>query len=82
MTLIGSASFPGSCVALRSGGNCGREEGGSFLIWSDLDVVVPWVVLYGLLTPCFVASNRSVPDCSFFRRPHVSAVGSFFDVKF
>jgi len=28
-----------------------------------------------------VASNRSVPDCPFFRRPHVSAVWSFFDIK-
>jgi len=28
-----------------------------------------------------MAGNRSVPDCTFFRRPHVSAVRSFFDVK-
>jgi len=25
--------------------------------------------------------NRSVPDYPFFRKPHVSAVGSFFDIK-
>jgi len=81
MTLIRSATFSGSCIALRSGGNSGREEGGSFLIWYDLDVVVPWVFLFGLLTPWFVANNRSVPDCPFFRRPHVSAVRSFFEVK-
>jgi len=81
MTLVRSASFSGSCIALRSGGNCGRVEGGSFLIWYNLDVVVPWVFWFGLLTPWFVAGNRSVPDCPFFRRLHVSAVGSSFDVK-
>jgi len=81
MTLIGSASFFGSCIALKSGGNCGREEGGSVLIGYDLDVVVPWVFFFCLLTPWFVAGDRSVPDCLFFRRPHVSAVRSFFDVK-
>jgi len=66
---------------LRYGGKCAREEGGSFLIWYDLDVVVPWVVLCGLLTPWFVADNRRVPDCPFFRRPPVIAVGSFFEIK-
>jgi len=81
MTLVRSASFSGSCIALRSGGTCGSEEGGSFLIWYDLDVVVLWVFLFGLLAPWFVAGNRSVPDCPFFRRPHVSAVRSFFDIK-
>ena len=81
MTLVRSASFSGSCIALRSSGNCGREEVGSFLIWYDLDVVVPWVFLFRLLTPWFVASNSSVPDCPFFRRPHLSAVRSFFEVK-
>jgi len=34
-----------------------------------------------LLTPWFVAGNRSIPDCPFFHGPHVSAVRSFFDVK-
>jgi len=81
MTLVGSASFSGSCIALRSGGNYAREEGGSFLIWYDLNVVVPWVFLFALPTPWFVAGNRSVPDCPFFHRPHVNAVRSFFDVK-
>jgi len=28
-----------------------------------------------------MTSSRSVPDCPSFRRPHVSAVRSFFDVK-
>jgi len=81
MTLVGSAGFSGSCIGLKSGVDCGREEGGSFLILYDLDVVVPWVFLFGLLTPWFVAGNRSVPYCPFFRTPHVSAVSSFFDVK-
>jgi len=81
MTLIRSASFSGICIALRSGGNCGREEGGSFLIWYDLDVVIPWVVSFRLLIPWIMSSNRSVPNYSFFRRPHMSAVWSFFDVK-
>jgi len=81
MTLIRSTSFTRSCAALRSGGDCGREEGSSFLVWHDLDVVVLWVVLCWLLAPWFVASNRSVPDCPFFRRLHVSAVWSFFDIK-
>jgi len=66
---------------LRSGGNCGIEEGGSFLICYDFDVVVPWVILLGLLTPWFVVGNRSVPECPFFCKPHVSAVRSFFDIK-
>jgi len=66
---------------LRSGGNSGREERGSFFICYDIDTVVLWVVLCRLLTPWFVAGNRSVPDCPFFRRPHMSAVRSFFDVK-
>jgi len=81
MILVRSGSFSGSCVALRSGGNCGREEGASFLIWYDLGVVIPWVVLCGLLTPCFMAGYKSIPDCSFFRRPHGSAVRSLFDVN-
>jgi len=81
MTLVRSASFSGSCIVLRSGGNYSREEGGSFLIWYDLDVVVSGDFLFGLLTPWFVASNRSVPDCSFFRRLHMSEVWSFFEVK-
>jgi len=81
MTLVRSAGFSESCISLRSGGNCSREEGGFFLIWYDLDVVVSWVFFFGLLTPWFVASNRSVPDCPFFRRPHMSAVRSFFDIK-
>jgi len=81
MTLVRSAGFSGSCIALRSGGNWGREEGGSFLIWYDFDVVVLWVFLFRLLTPWFVASNRSIPDCAFFHRPHVYAVRSFFEIK-
>jgi len=28
-----------------------------------------------------MASNRSVPDCPFFRRPHVCAVRGFFEIK-
>jgi len=44
MPLIRSASFSGSCIALWFGGDCGREEGASFLIWYVLDIVVPWVV--------------------------------------
>ena len=81
MTLVRSASFSGSCIALRSGGNSSREERGYFLIWYDFDVVVLWVFLFVLLTPWFIANNRSVPDCPFFRRPHMSAVRSFFDIK-
>jgi len=81
MTLVRSASFSGSCIALRSGGNCSRGEGGSFLIWYDLNVVVPWVFSFRFLTPWFVAGNRSLPDCPFFRRPHVRAVRSFFNIK-
>jgi len=81
MTLVRSASFSESCIALRSGGNCGREEGMSFLIWYDLYVVIPIVFLFGLLTPCFVAGNSSVADCPFFCRPHVSLVRSFFNIK-
>jgi len=81
MTLFRSASVSGRCIVLRSSGNCGREEGGSFLIWYDQDVVVPWVFLFALLTPWFVAGSRSIPDCPFFRRPHVSAVRRFFYVK-
>ena len=53
----------------------------SFFIWYDLDVVVPWVVLFALLTPWFMAGNRIFPDCLFFRRPHVSVVRSLFDIK-
>ena len=78
MTLVRSANSPGSCIALRSSSNCGRVEGGSFFIWYDLDVVVPWVVVFCLLTPWFMAGIRSIPDCPFFRRPQVSAVRSFF----
>ena len=78
MTLVRSAGFSGSCFALRSGGNWGREEGGSFLIWYDFDVVVLWVFLFRLLTPWFVASNRSIPDCPSLRRPHVSFFFFFF----
>jgi len=81
MTMVRSASFVGNCIALRSGGNSGRKERESFIIWYDLDVVVPWVFLFVLLTPWFVASNRSVPDCPLFRRLNVSAVRSFFEVK-
>jgi len=81
MTLVRSTSFSRSCIVLRSGGNCGREEEASFLIWYDLNVVVLKVVLFGLLTPWFMASNRGVPDWPFFRRPHVSAVRTFFNVK-
>jgi len=51
MTLIRSASFSRSYIALWSSGDYCRGEGGSFLIWYNLDVVVPWVVLYGLLHP-------------------------------
>jgi len=53
----------------------------SFLICYDLNVVVPWVLLFGLLTQEFVEGNRSVPDCPFFRRLHLSADRSFFDIK-
>jgi len=28
-----------------------------------------------------MAGSRSIPDCLFFCRPHVSAVRSFFEVK-
>ena len=28
-----------------------------------------------------MVSNRGVPDCPYFRRPHLSAVRSFFNVK-
>jgi len=79
--LVRSASFSESCIVLRYGGNCGGEEGGPFIIGNDLDVVVPWVFLVGLLTPWFVAGNRTVPDCAFFRRPHVSVIRSFFNAK-
>ena len=81
MTLVRSASFSGSCIALRPGGNCGSEEGGSFLGWYDLEDVVPWVFMFDLQAPWFVARNRSVPNSPFFRRLHVSAVRSFFKVK-
>ena len=81
MTLVRSASLSGSCIALRSGGKYGREEGGSFLIWYDLDVVVPWVFFFGLLTPWFVGGNSSVPDCPLFCGPHASAVRTFFNIK-
>jgi len=53
----------------------------SFLIWNDLDIVVPWVVLYGLLTPSFMAGNSIIPDCPFFRRSDGSVVLRFCDIK-
>jgi len=81
MTWVGFASFSGSCIALRSSGNCGTEKGGFFLIWYNLDVVVPWVVLCGLLTPWFMVGNRCVPNCPFISRLHVSTVWSFVNVK-
>jgi len=81
MTLIRFGSFSGSCISLCSGIDCGIEEGGSFLSWYNLDVVVPWVVLGGLLIAWFVAGNRSVPGYPFFRKPHMSAVSSFFNVN-
>jgi len=81
MTLVGSTCFSQSYIPLSSGGNCGREEGGSSLIWYDLAVVVQCVHLFGLLIPWFVAGNRSVPDCPSFRRLHVCALRSLFDVK-
>jgi len=51
------------------------------LVWYNLDVVVPWVVSFGLLIPLVVVSNRSVPNCPFFRGLHVSAVWRFFNIK-
>jgi len=79
MILIRSTSFSGSCIALLSGSYYGREEGGSFLIWYDLDLVVPWVVLFELLIAWVVGSNRSIPNCPFFRRLYVSVAFSFFN---
>jgi len=55
----------------------GRAEGGSFLLWYNLDVVVRGVFSFGLMIPWVVASNRSVPNYLFFRSPHVSVVWSF-----
>ena len=81
MTLVRSASFSGSCIALTYAGNCSREEGGSFLIWHNLDVVFPWVVWCELLHPWFLAGNGSISNCPFFCRLLVIVVRSFFNVK-
>ena len=79
--MVRSAILSGSCIALSYDGNCGTEEAGSFLIWHDLDVVIPWGFLFGVLTPWFVVGDRRIPNCPFFRRTHMSVVRSLFNVK-